>query len=155
MERPRLSISPSSFSGTVHSGAAVSLADLFSPPICGPSIDIGTCGADQVAFIAAHEAGHFLGLFHTTEADGRYFDPITDTLKCPCTQCASSTDKPNCPTGGTDANPVFLRATQCVSPGIGCGGGSNLMFWQLNAAASEGFLTAQQGAVMRLNPVVH
>src|SRR5207244_3113034 len=118
---------PSSFSGTVHSGAAVSLADLFSPPICDPNINIGACGADQVAFIAAHEAGHFLGLFHTTEADGRYFDPLTDSAKCPCTQCASSTDLPNCSTGGTADHPVFLRATQCVNAGAGCGGGSNLM----------------------------
>ena len=85
----------------------------------------------------------------------RLFDPLTDTGKCPCTHCASSTDLPNCPTGGTDANPVILSATQCVGSPSGCTGGNNLMFWQLSQAVSQGLLSSQQGAVMRLNPAVH
>jgi hypothetical protein len=153
---------PASFAGTVHSGAAVSMADLFSAsttvgdptPCQSVGMDLN-CGADVVAYIAAHEAGHFLGMFHTTEAEGRDFDPITDTPKCPCLSCASSTDRPNCVTGGSASNPIFLKANQCVNPSAGCGGGDNLMFWQLSQSVSQGNLSPQQGAVMRLNPAVH
>ena len=31
----------------------------------------------------AHEMGHWLGLFHTTEAAGSSFDPLSDTAQCP------------------------------------------------------------------------
>ena len=146
---------PATFSGTVHSGAAVSLADLFGGTLnCttgGPDL---SCGADAVAFIGAHEAGHFLGLFHTTEADGRDFDPLTDTAKCPCLPCAKSTDQPNCTTGGTASSPIFLTADQCTGANAACAGADNLMFWQL-ASVSQGKLTPQQAAVMSLSPVVH
>ena len=40
------------------------------------------CGADQVAYIAAHESGHYLGLYHTTEANAGIFDPLGDTPQC-------------------------------------------------------------------------
>jgi hypothetical protein len=146
---------PASFAGTVHSGAAVSIADLFANAgNCFGAPDL-SCGADEVAFIAAHEAGHFLGLFHTTEQDGRDFDPLTDTGKCPCLSCASSTDLPNCSTGGTADKPIFLKAVQCSGGNASCAGGQNLMFWQLQAPISQGKITAQQAAVMALNPVVH
>src|SRR5205814_1494145 len=77
---------PSSFNGTVQSGAVVSMADLFSTfsgtcPI--GSYDLCRSGADLTAFIAAHETGHFLGLFHTSEQECDVFDPLSDTLKCP------------------------------------------------------------------------
>ena len=146
---------PSSLSGTVHSGAAVSLADLFANTgscVGGPDV---TCGADLTAFIAAHEAGHFLGLFHTTEADGRDFDPITDTPKCPCLNCAASADLPICATGPTSAHPIFLKASQCSAATAACAGGGNLMFWQLEAPVSAGVISPQQAAVMALSPVVH
>jgi hypothetical protein len=151
---------PSSLSGTVHSGAAVSLADLFSGTAnCIPGGTSLYCGADSVAYIAAHEAGHFLGLFHTTEQDGRDFDPLTDTPKCPCIPCASSTDLPRCTTGGTSSNPIFLTASQCSGPSArpACtgAGGDNLMFWQLSAGVSVGTISPQQAAVMALSPAVH
>jgi hypothetical protein len=141
---------PSTFAGTVHSGAAVSLADLFSG-VCACGIDTNGCGADVVAYIAAHETGHFLGLFHTTEATGDYFDPIADTPKCPCLSSATSADLPKC-TKPDNTGP-FLQADRCVN-GSNCQGGDNLMFWQLFGGISTGKLSLQQGAVMRLNPVV-
>ncbi len=144
---------PAGFAGTVHSGAAVSLADLYQGTgSCAGGINLN-CGADEVAYIAAHEAGHFLGLFHTTEAEGLDFDPITDTAKCPCTQCAPSSQRASCTS--SSASNIFLTANFCVSPGAGCGGGDNLMFWQLEAGVSLANLSAQQGAVMRFNPAVH
>jgi hypothetical protein len=145
---------PATLSGTVHSGAAVSLADLFSgAAFCSGGLNVGGCGADKVAYIAAHEAGHFLGLFHTTEQDGRYYDPLTDTAKCPCSSCAGASERAGCATGVSGGQPIFLTAPQCQLPGSGCGGADNLMFWQL-ASGSQGRLSAQQLAVMRLNPAV-
>jgi hypothetical protein len=154
---------PSSFTGTVHSGAAVSLADLFSIQSggsCTGAIDL-RCGADVTAYIAAHETGHFLGLFHTTESTGNYFDPISDTPKCACMTCATSTDLSKC--AKPDATGPTLQADRCCfgsssaacqAPGSTCLGGDNLMFWQLYGGLSKGTLSAQQGSVMRLNPLL-
>jgi hypothetical protein len=144
---------PSSLSGTVHSGAAVSLADLFAGT-CGPQPpDLPNCGPDNVAYIAAHETGHFLGLFHTSESAGDYFDPLNDTPKCPCTACASASDKPNCGSKPGPSAPI-VSARQCVAS-FGCAGaGDNLMFWQLDRGVSTGWLSQDQANVMRLNPLV-
>jgi hypothetical protein len=144
---------PSSFNGTVQSGAVVSIADLFSGLTSCPTgaYDVGACGPDEVAFIAAHETGHFLGLFHTTEQEGADFDPLSDTAKCPCTACATTAQRARCGSYGTNA-PV-IRADQCVSGP--CGGGDNLMFWFLEPGFSAGTLSPQQSQVMRLNPLVH
>jgi hypothetical protein len=142
---------PSSLNGTVHSGAAVSLADLFAGT-CGPQTDLLRCGPDVVAFISAHEAGHFLGLFHTTERLGDYFDPLDDTPKCPCTACASATDKPKCGSKPGPGDPS-VSAAQCVVSAA-CAAGDNLMFWSLDPQISAGWLSPQQIAVMRLNPLV-
>jgi hypothetical protein len=146
---------PSSLNGTVHSGAVVSAADIFDSQIqgCGGSLNVGTCGPDRVGYIAAHETGHFLGLFHTTEDDGAEFDPLTDTPKCPCTACATLTDRPNC--GSTSVNSPTITSDRCVAGGA-CGGGDNLMFWFLQSLpVPQGVLTQQQGKVMRLNALVH
>jgi len=143
---------PSSLSGTVHSGAAVSLADLFTGTCVGTQTDLVHCGPDNVAYIAAHETGHFLGLFHLTEKTGDYFDPLNDTPKCPCTTCASASDKPNCGSKPGPTEPTLFAAYCAVSPS--CSGGDNLMFWQLDRPVSTGWLSPQQAAVMRLNPLV-
>ncbi len=39
-------------------------------------------GNDLTAQIMAHEVGHYLGLFHTSEQTGRSHDPLTDTAEC-------------------------------------------------------------------------
>jgi len=144
---------PSSMNGTVFSGAVVSAADLYAGSLanCGSTPDMARCGPDRVAYIGAHETGHFLGLFHTTEAEGADFDPLTDTLKCPCTACASPTDRPKC--GSTAVSAPNISADRCISAPA-CGGGDNLMFWLLQAGISLGNLSPQQGQVMRLNPLV-
>jgi hypothetical protein len=143
---------PSSMNGTVSSGAVVSGADLFAGSLssCGANPNMAGCGPDRVAYIGAHETGHFLGLFHTTEEDGANFDPLADTMKCACTTCASPTQRPNC--GSTSVSSPSISADRCVSGT--CGGGDNLMFWLLQAGVSLGNLSPEQGQVMRLNPLV-
>ena len=144
---------PSSYNGTVNSGAVVNAADLFakaSPTSCSGARNIGGCGADKVAYIAAHESGHFLGLFHTTEQEGADFDPLNDTPKCPCLNCSS--DRSIC--GSTGPGAPFITADRCVSL-PSCGGGDNLMFWFLQSGVSAGTLSTQQSQLIRLNPLVH
>ena len=145
---------PATIGGTVHSGAAVSMANLTATG-CGTNISLSSCGADNVAYIAAHEGGHYLGLFHTTELDGEYFDPLTDTGKCSCESCAPVSQQSSCatPTKTTPpAQPTIVEAPSCNAGA--CAGADDLMFWQLNDSVSKGRLTAQQGQVMRQNPAV-
>ncbi|MCA9529647.1 MAG: hypothetical protein KC543_05890, partial [Myxococcales bacterium] len=65
----------------------------------------------------AHELGHFLGLFHTTERDGRVFEALPDTLVCPRSR---------------DANrDGLLTWNEC-----GGAGADNVMFWQVDYPAT-------------------
>jgi len=57
---------------------------------------------------AAHEAGHWLGLFHTTEMDGSVHDILDDTKECSGTQ-------------DSDGNGL-------LDP-YECSDGTNIMFW--------------------------
>jgi hypothetical protein len=149
---------PSGFGGTVHSGAVVNASDLAFGH-CGSSIDVQGCGADETAYIAAHEGGHWMGLFHTSEQLGVDFDPVADTPTCACTaacvgaQAAQSCCDPatgrNCGDSGT-----LVTGSNCSKSGSAqCGGGGNLMFWQFDAA-SAGTLTPEQGRILRANPLV-
>ncbi len=151
---------PASIGGTVASGAAVSVADLRGGS-CQASPDYVGCGADRIAYVIAHEAGHFLGLYHVTEEYGAEFDPLLDTPTCPCTSCS-----PGAPSSCADpaqatppASADLMRVSECLAPPSGtakpgCGGGDNLMFW-LVASGSRGTLTPEQGQVIRANPLVH
>ncbi len=42
----------------------------------------GVLDADGLASSLAHEMGHFLGLYHTSEREGANHDPIADTPQC-------------------------------------------------------------------------
>jgi hypothetical protein len=136
---------PSGLPGARTSGAVMSLADITLGGQCaGTSFasDFGGCPADLSAYIASHEIGHWLGLYHTTEATGDLFDPLTDTATCACERCGAKT----C---GSDA----MWADACTT-GATCGGGDDLMFWVVTPPWSKGKLTSQQALVMRLNPAV-
>jgi len=150
---------PSGAPGTVNGGAIVGAFDLLgaeaAPGACAVSVpNVATCGTDVLAYVAAHEAGHWLGLYHTTEFDGITFDPLSDTATCACLSCAPTSLRSRCaevnPTGDvTDMTNAF-----CSSRTVRCGGGRNLMFWLFDEAFAAGELTRQQGDVMRLNPAV-
>lgn len=145
---------PSSIGGTVASGAAVATLDLRAgsgTAACAvDGVNLG-CGADTTAYIIAHEAGHFLGLYHTTEAGGTLFDPLDDTLTCVCSVCAATTaGKAAC---SRTAFPHQMTVAECSLGPNACGGGTNLMFWSLGSG-SQGVLSDQQKSVMRANPLV-
>ena len=106
--------------GTSKSGVVVTASDLATAPA-----DVGK--------IMAHEGGHFLGLFHTTERDGGQHDPLADTPECP-------------PSADSDGN-GRLSVAECA--GLD---GSNVMFWTLTEGSAS--LSADQSYVLRRNPIV-
>lgn len=144
---------PSSFGGSVHSGAAVSSADLEGNPLstCGPTRSYLGCGPDFVGYVTAHEGGHWLGLFHTTEAEGTLFDPLNDTPTCVCGQCAPASEQAAC--GAEGDNATMVTGADCASGGATCGGADNLMFWLIGGEAA-GHLSEEQVQVMKSNVVV-
>ncbi|MFO0585602.1 MAG: hypothetical protein U0229_25240 [Anaeromyxobacter sp.] len=139
---------PSGLPGSPTSGAIVPIGGVTSG-CAGSGLNLATCEADLMAYVTSHEAGHWLGLFHTTEYPGTFFDPLSDTGECPCNKCAVLKTGQTC---GQDPS-VAVTTSQCNKSSV-CTGGDNLMFWLVTPGASSGNLTSQQGEVIRLNPAV-
>jgi hypothetical protein len=140
---------PATVNGTVRSGAVVSAENLLFHVPCGTPgtpLDL-TCGPDLVAYVAAHEAAHYLGLFHTTESTGEQFDPIADTPPCACTACAANP-------GACGSSSFGVAGSACSKGTASCSGVRNLMFWLLDPGFSLGTLSPDQGKVARLSPLV-
>ncbi len=151
---------PASVGGTVASGALASAEDLNmgrGTAVCAGAPNPQACGADETAYIVAHEMGHFLGLYHDTEWPGTLFDPVKDTPTCACAACAPPSQRVNCLTGPVTASTYAMSTTDCTQqlrvPASVCGGGDNLMFWALGFY-SAATVTAEQAAIVRANPLV-
>ena len=88
---------------------------------------------DPTAFgrTLAHEIAHYLGLFHTSEQDGRVLDNLDDTPECRADLDAASDglDRDDCQANGAD----------------------NLMVW---ATATGTLLTEQQRALLAESPLL-
>jgi hypothetical protein len=109
---------PPAIQGTPHSGVALTMLGFRdSPTVLGQTM--------------AHEGGHYLGLFHTSESGGRSHDPLPDTAQCP-----SSSD--------SDFD-GYVNTRECSGKG-----GDNFMFWL--AAEGSNKVSAEQGRVIRRNP---
>jgi hypothetical protein len=83
----------------------------------------------------AHEAGHQLGLFHTTEAEGLDHDALADTPECPADRDADGDGE--------------VSAEECAGAG-----GDNFMFWAMPDHAPQTASSARQATLLRLNPIV-
>ncbi|HIO83708.1 MAG TPA: hypothetical protein EYG61_06805 [Deltaproteobacteria bacterium] len=90
---------------------------------------------------AAHEMGHQLGLFHTTESGGTVFDIISDTAECP----KSSHDN--------DSNGK-MSAEECEGYGA-----ENVMFWRAwssssrSAGKKQETFSSHQQHVLKYSPI--
>jgi hypothetical protein len=67
------------FNGTRDSGIALKTSPFMN---CVPPNDKGYSCLDAYASLFAHEVGHYLGFYHTTEADLEDEDPLSDTPRC-------------------------------------------------------------------------
>ena len=113
---------PPTIRGTGHSGVAVTMAGYDRDPV-------------QLAQTMAHEGGHFLGLYHTTEAEGTAFDPLPDT--------------PECKGDNDDNGDGIVSYDECLGARKGA---DNLMFWAAGAEAEV--VSDDQGFVVVRNPAV-
>lgn len=80
---------PAGIHGTRASGV------VFTSEFLGQSFNDGSGivnGNDYTGIVLAHEVGHYLGLFHTTEQGAQAQDPLTDTPTCTSNQFPN-----NCP----------------------------------------------------------
>jgi hypothetical protein len=80
----------------------------------------------------AHEVGHQMGLFHTTESDGAH-DPIDDTPACPMSQDSD--------------NDGTLNASECTGYD-----GYNFMFW--SGGVTQDQMSTTQSDVLYFSPIV-
>ncbi len=83
----------------------------------------------------AHELGHYLGLFHTTEWAGTQFDPLSDTPECSRAVYDSDGDG-------------LVSSDECKTVD-----GPNLMFWSAASFAQE-YFSPMQSEVVSLAPAV-
>ena len=90
----------------------------------------------------AHEMGHQLGLFHTSEGGGTSFDILSDTPECAISRDSNS--------GGT------VSAEECDGYG-----GDNLMFWTPWSSSSQAagktqkILSSYQEHVLKYSPIAN
>lgn len=101
--------------GELSNGIAISVDSLLDPDPLTPPF----------GRVIAHETGHYLGLFHTSELDGTVVDPLDDTPFC-------GADR------DTDGDGILFEA-ECVGAG-----GDHVMFW----AAQGDVVSREQAAVI-------
>ena len=104
-----------------------------------------TLNSQVLGETAAHEMGHWLGLFHTTEANGAFFDPLSDTAQCPISR-ADEVDHYD--------NDTIVFPEDCVGYGA-----DNLMFWTAWSTSSQAAgkkqenLSSEQQYILKYSPI--
>ncbi len=100
-----------------------------------------TINAQLLGETASHEMGHQLGLFHTTERGGTYFDILSDTSEC------AKSDRDNNSDG-------LVSAEECEGYGS-----ENIMFWTAWSASSRSqgktqeILSDSQQQILKNSPI--
>ncbi|MDH5510621.1 MAG: hypothetical protein OEZ32_09745 [Nitrospinota bacterium] len=85
-------------------------------------------------YTMAHEADHYLGLYHTTERDGMEFDFLDDTPRCPAWDHDNNNDG-------------LVSPTECMEQDA-----QYLMFWAAGPVVQD-ITSNQQAEVMRAHPM--
>jgi hypothetical protein len=93
----------------------------------------GSLNTEMLGETMAHEVGHQMGLFHTTEADGTTLESLEDT--------------PDCPRNADDDGDGWYMAEECVDYD-----GTNFMFW-VAGREPQGDVSASQAMVIRQSVV--
>ena len=89
---------------------------------------------------AAHEMGHWLGLYHTSESTGTSFDPLSDTAECPISRDNDSDGK--------------VYPEECDGYGA-----DNVMFWTAWSTSSQAAgkkqetISSEQKYVLKYSPI--
>ncbi|MDZ4724535.1 MAG: M12 family metallo-peptidase [Leptospira sp.] len=134
--------------GTKKSGMIVFLEAHRSSGSAGTALS----AADQTFMgdTMAHEAGHFLGLFHTNERGGYNSSSSSGTYRKD-----ALSDTPYClSTRDLNSNGV-VDISECSLTGFTNSGASNLMFWAGDGVTSQTQLTGEQGWILRNYPIVY
>jgi hypothetical protein len=71
----------------------------------------GFLNVEGMASTIAHEIGHYMGLYHTSEASGLMHDPLPDTPQCSSKSCSPDYNR-NIMTGGGGASRNILTRDQ-------------------------------------------
>lgn len=104
-------------------------------PRAGIAIALGNQGKEGALLgrILAHEIGHFLGLWHPSEHNGKAFDPIDDTPEC---TAAKDADKDG-----------SVSLEECAALGA-----DNVLFW--TALPKPAVLSPGQAEIVRGHPLL-
>ena len=98
---------PAGFHGTQGSGVIFTSEYMGGQTTDGSGSPVD--GNLYTAQIIAHEVGHYLGLFHTSESTGRSFDVLDDTPRC-------QNIGPNCPDVNNLMFPFAGSANATITP---------------------------------------
>ena len=99
-----------------------------------------TLNSQLLGETAAHEMGHWLGLYHTSESTGISFDPLSDTVECPISRDNDSDGK--------------VYPEECDGYGA-----DNVMFWTAWSTSSQAAgkkqetLSSEQKHVLKYSPI--
>lgn len=74
----------------------------------------GQLNVDGLASTVAHEVGHFMGLYHTSESSGNAHDPIDDTPSCGDGACSPEFEKNIMTGGGGESRNIFTAGQAFV-----------------------------------------
>lgn len=105
----------------------------------------------------AHEAGHFLGLFHTNERGGYDSTVVSSVANWPfgIYNKDAMSDTPFCNKSNDANTDGMVSISECNGTGFTNSGALNLMFWAGDGVTSQTELTGEQGWLLRLNPLAY
>ena len=133
---------PPGVHGTPHSGVAVNLSSFLEARESGDAEQLERARR-LTEIIIAHESGHYLGLYHTTERNGVGLGSGENLIQ----GVDSLGDTPVCPDSSDTDDDGVLQGSECMNAG-----GENLLFW--SPSRDSRTLTPEQKSVLIKNPLI-